>query len=56
MVKKLSPLMEELEVGTYIVRVSKYLVVCRVIERNIGYSIVEFRGLESQEPTSCHSV
>lgn len=31
MVKELSRLMEGLEVGTYIVRVSKYLVICRVI-------------------------
>lgn len=45
-----------LQTGTYLIRISKYLTLCRILERAIGSRVVEFRGLESQDVTSCHNI
>ena len=45
LVRTLPSVVTSLERGTYLIRISKYLTVCRILERGIGYRVAEFRGL-----------
>ena len=40
----------------YLLRMGKVMGIFNVVERGFNYVGVNFRGLEMQEPTSCHSV
>lgn len=40
LVKRLPPVVQWLDTGMYLIRVSKYLTLCRVIEKGIGYQVV----------------
>jgi hypothetical protein len=45
LVRNLPEVVRDLDCGIYLIRISKYLTLARVIEKGIGYQIVEFRGL-----------
>ena len=38
------------------VRIDKYVVVIEIIERGLDYVIVQIKGVEQQETTSCHAI
>ena len=40
----------------YLIRMGKFLAIFNVIERGFNYIGLNFRGLEMQEPTSCHNL
>ncbi|CAK84266.1 unnamed protein product (macronuclear) [Paramecium tetraurelia] len=40
----------------YLIRIGKYLGVVQVLEYQGGYAVIQFKGLESQDTTSCHSI
>lgn len=46
-----------LETGDYfLIRFEKMIVVIYIVESGVGYSNIVIKGLELQEPTSCHNV
>ncbi|EGR30113.1 hypothetical protein IMG5_141830 [Ichthyophthirius multifiliis] len=46
-----------LKVGDfYLLRFEKYIGIIQILECGNNYTIVQFKGLESQEMTSCHSI
>lgn len=40
----------------YLLRMGKFIILFNVIERGCNQIIASFRGLEIQEPTSCHNI
>ncbi|CAD8161444.1 unnamed protein product [Paramecium octaurelia] len=40
----------------YLIRIGKYLGIIQVLEYQGGYAVIQFKGLESQETTSCHGI
>ncbi|CAD8210057.1 unnamed protein product [Paramecium pentaurelia] len=40
----------------YLIRIGKYLGIVQVLENQGGYAVIQFKGLESQETTSCHGI
>ncbi|CAD8114394.1 unnamed protein product [Paramecium primaurelia] len=40
----------------YLIRIGKYLGMIQILEYQGGYAVIQFKGLESQETTSCHGI
>ncbi|CAD8125957.1 unnamed protein product [Paramecium sonneborni] len=40
----------------YLIRIGKYLGIMQLLEYQGGYAVIQFKGLESQETTSCHGI
>jgi len=40
----------------YLIRMGKFLGIFNIVERGFNYVVLNFRGLEMQEPTSCHNL
>ncbi|EAR99357.2 carrier protein (macronuclear) [Tetrahymena thermophila SB210] len=46
-----------IQVGEFfLIRIEKYLATIQILENGQNYVVVQLRGLESQEMTSCHSI
>ncbi|CAD8127758.1 unnamed protein product [Paramecium sonneborni] len=40
----------------YLIRIGKYIGIIQLLEYQGGYAVIQFKGLESQETTSCHGI
>lgn len=40
----------------YLMRIGKYLSILEILESGCNYMVINIRGLEAQEMTSCHNL